>query len=93
MAENSEMRREPQRVNEVNVSNLESKLYDLTNLVKPFVIGKKQVKVCGVCKKVGQPIGAFLKLQEDVVVAPNDVKAVGGFQGQQPLFYNNNFEA
>ncbi|KAJ9552130.1 LOW QUALITY PROTEIN: hypothetical protein OSB04_016175 [Centaurea solstitialis] len=51
MAENSQhfsvqgdMRREPQKVNEVNVGSIESRLYDLTNLVKQLVVGKEQVK-------------------------------------------------
>ncbi|KAJ9551555.1 hypothetical protein OSB04_015600 [Centaurea solstitialis] len=100
MAENSQhfsvrgdMRREPQKVNEVNVGSIESRLYDLTNLVKQLVVGKEQVKACGICTRVDHPTDACPQLQEDVLVSPEDVNAIGGFQGQQPQqrFYNSNF--
>ncbi|KAJ9542483.1 hypothetical protein OSB04_028989 [Centaurea solstitialis] len=102
MAENSQhfsgrsdMRREPQKVHEVNTGSIESKLYDLTNLVKQLVVGKEQVKACGICTGVDHPTDACPQLQEDVMVSPEDVNAIGGFPAQQSQqrFYNSNFGA
>ncbi|KAJ9543915.1 hypothetical protein OSB04_023622 [Centaurea solstitialis] len=91
----SDMRREPQKVHEVNTGSIESKLFDLTNLVKQLVVGKEQVKACGICTGVDHPTDACPQLQEDVVVSPEDVNAIGGFPTQQPQqrFYNSNFGA
>ncbi|KAJ9553458.1 hypothetical protein OSB04_017503 [Centaurea solstitialis] len=102
MAENSQhfsgcsdMRREPQKVHEVNTGSIESKLFDLTNLVKQLVVGKEQVKACGICTGVDHPTDACPQLQEDVMVSPEDVNAIGGFPAQQSQqrFYNSNFGA
>ncbi|KAJ9555676.1 LOW QUALITY PROTEIN: hypothetical protein OSB04_010290 [Centaurea solstitialis] len=98
MAENSQhfsvrsdMRREPTKTNEVNVASIESRLFDLTNMVKQLVVDKEQVKACGICLSTGHPTDACPQLQEDVLVTAEDVNAIGGFQGQQQRFFNNNF--
>ncbi|KAJ9567080.1 hypothetical protein OSB04_003046 [Centaurea solstitialis] len=98
MAENSQhfsvrsdMRREPTKTNEVNVASIESRLFDLTNMVKQLVVDKEQVKACGICLATGHPTDACPQLQEDVLVTAEDVNAIGGFQGQQQRFFNNNF--
>ncbi|KAJ9542794.1 hypothetical protein OSB04_029300 [Centaurea solstitialis] len=98
MAENSQhfsvrsdMRREPTKTNEVNVASIESRLFDLTNMVKQLVVDKEQVKACGICLSTGHPTDACPQLQEDVLVTAEDVNAMGGFQGQQQRFFNNNF--
>ena len=87
MAENSQhfsvcadMRREPQKVHEVNTGSIESKLFDLTNFVKQLVVEKEQVKACGICNGVNHPTDACPQLQEDVMGTPEDVNAIGGFQ-------------
>ncbi|KAJ9568340.1 hypothetical protein OSB04_004306 [Centaurea solstitialis] len=98
MAENSQhfsvrsdMRRDPTKTNEVNVASIESRLFDLTNMVKQLVVDKEQVKACGICLATGHPTDACPQLQEDVLVTAEDVNAIGGFQGQQQRFFNNNF--
>ena len=70
-------------------------MFDLTNLVKQLVVGNEQVKACGICNGVNHPTDARPQLQEDVMGDPQDVYAIGGFQGQQSQqrFYNSNFGA
>ncbi|KAJ9556479.1 hypothetical protein OSB04_011093 [Centaurea solstitialis] len=84
----SDMRREPTKTNEVNVASIESRLFDLTNMVKQLVVDKEKVKACGICLSTGHPTDACPQLQEDVLVTAEDVNAIGGFQGR----HNNNFQ-
>ncbi|XP_024958982.1 uncharacterized protein LOC112499953 [Cynara cardunculus var. scolymus] len=79
-----DLRRGPQKINDVNTGTIESMLFDLTNLVKQLVVGKKQVKACGIWNGTNHPTDACPQLQEDVLVAPEDVNAIGGFPSQQP---------
>nr|AFM95209.1 hypothetical protein [Cynara cardunculus var. scolymus] len=62
-------------------------------MVKQLVVGKEQVKACGICLGTGHPTDACPQLQEDVFVTAEDVNAVGGFQGQpqQQRYFNNTF--
>ncbi|XP_044500229.1 uncharacterized protein LOC123221442 [Mangifera indica] len=76
------------RVNEVSVSSLESRLDDLTILVRQMVVGKIEVaKVCGICSVGGHPTDMCPTLQEDCSEHAN---VVGGFLGQQQRNHNYN---
>ncbi|KAI3515815.1 hypothetical protein L1887_14720 [Cichorium endivia] len=85
-----DMRRDSNhRVNEVDTSNIESRLSDLTTVVQKLATGSsQQVMMCGICATVGHPTDMCPTLHEDVV----EVNAMGGYQGQhhkQPDYHSS----
>ncbi|KAI3511316.1 hypothetical protein L1887_18467 [Cichorium endivia] len=81
------MRRDPQpQTKEVNTSNLEAKLVELTTIVQQFVKGNsQQVLMCGVCANVGHHTDMCPTLHEDDA----QVNAMmGGHQGQHQRHSN-----
>ncbi|KAJ9536912.1 hypothetical protein OSB04_029645 [Centaurea solstitialis] len=67
-------------VSEVHVKSLETKITDLTNLVKQLAMGNtSQVKACGFCSSVAHPTDACPTLHEE----EEQVNAIGGGNFQQ----------
>jgi hypothetical protein len=70
------------RVNEVNISNLENKVNDITSLVRPLACGNvQQVKVCSTCSSQGHASDMCPTMQEDYIEQAN---AVDGAFNRQP---------
>ena len=70
------------RVNEVNHSDLEGKLSELTSLVRQMARGQLQsVKTCGICAAPGHMTDMCPTLQED---SPEQANIVGDFSGPPP---------
>ncbi|XP_027067777.1 uncharacterized protein [Coffea arabica] len=70
------------RVNEVNHSDLESKLSELTSLVHQMARGQLQsVKTCGICAAPGHMTDMCPTLQED---SPEQANIVEDFSGPHP---------
>ncbi|XP_027155977.1 uncharacterized protein LOC113756537 [Coffea eugenioides] len=70
------------RVNEVNHSDLEGKLYELTSLVRQMARGQLQsVKTCSICAASGHVTDMCPTLQED---SPEQANIVGDFSGPPP---------
>jgi ABC-type sugar transport system ATPase subunit len=56
------------RVNEVSISNLETKVNDLTSLVRSLACGNvQQVKVCRICSLQGHTSNICPTMQEDYI--------------------------
>lgn len=54
------------KVNEVNTSNLEWKISNLTSLARPMVVENMQtVKMCDICSVIDHVIDICLTLQEE----------------------------
>ncbi|KAH9667427.1 hypothetical protein KPL70_021040 [Citrus sinensis] len=74
------------KVNEVNISSVEQRLYKLTSLVEKFVVGNvQQVKTCGICYNIGHSTDMCPTLQEEPIEQAN---AVGGFPGMPQRRYD-----
>ncbi|XP_071901108.1 uncharacterized protein [Coffea arabica] len=70
------------RVNEVNHSDLEGKLSELTSLVRQMARGQLQsVKTCGICAAPGHMTDMCPTLQED---SPEQANIVEDFSGPPP---------
>jgi len=68
------------RVNEVNISNLENKVNDLTSLVRSLACGNvQQMKVCSICSLQGHTSDMCPTMQEDYIEQVHTVD--GGFNG------------
>jgi hypothetical protein len=75
------------RVNEVSISNLESKVNDLTSLVRSLACGNvQQVKVCSICSLQGHASYTCPTMQEDYIEQANAVD--GAFNGQPQRNYD-----
>ena len=72
-----------------NSQHLESKLLDLTNVLSQMVVGSgQQLMVCGICAMTGHYTDKCPTLGSE----PEDVNAMGGYQGQpRPMGFQNNF--
>jgi len=70
------------RVNEVNISNLENKVNDLTSLLRSLACGNvRQVKVCSICSLQGHALDMCPTMQEDYIEHAN---VVDGALNRQP---------
>jgi len=75
------------RVNEVSISNLESKVNDLTSLVRSFACGNvQQVKVCSICSLQGHASDMCPTMQEDYIEQAHAID--GTFNGQPQRKYD-----
>jgi len=62
------------RVSEVNISNLENKVNDLTSLVHSLACDNvQQVKVCSICSLQGHASDMCPTMQEDYIEQANAV--------------------
>ncbi|XP_052619890.1 uncharacterized protein LOC128126161 [Lactuca sativa] len=87
---NDMKRNSTQVVGEVsNTQHLESKLLDLTNVLRQMVVGSgQQLMVCGICAMTGHYTDKCPTLGSE----PEDVNAMGGYQSQpRPMGFQNNF--
>jgi len=75
------------RVNEVSISNLESKVNDLTSLVHSLACGNvQQVKVCSICSLQGHASNMCPTMQEDYIEQAHAID--GAFNGQPQRKYD-----
>jgi len=75
------------RVNEVSISNLESKVNDLTSLVRSLACGNvQQVKVCSICSLQGHASDMCPTMQEDYIEKAHAID--GTFNGQPQRKYD-----
>lgn len=68
------------QVKEAGISKLEQQIANLTSLMEQVMMGKGQVKVCGVCSTLGHPTDMCPTLREE------QVHVIGGVQGQQRIY-------